>query len=875
MGRISLRSLASILSFLTMCNLAIAETLLSDDEYLGHKSYVVEWASGNRSVGELPISLRRLVLALYNVGQLPLASLEADKATYNSPERLVRERIPFLEWTDEIDNMLCDLNLSHCTRRRVEVPAAQFASLEAHVGGFRITPESSSKWSLQPGDRIFVPSPLFHTTSQWQVFQLQTTNLRAVYETEALGCEPTDAETFLYIGTIDQFRKEQLGAADTTCVRQIVSRNLLDWAALAYFSDEKNPDNRLDVQNASLQSLVDLSDKALASLDTASAWSELNLLADGIYSGLPSPSLAQVQLPVFSLSASVEIGGQPFSVAYDASLSRELAREVATLPPSDIVNRLSSSIDLDVLELDPSVYVGRADTSYPTDAGVTTEEANFHYSTSDADANQVATMPSLQKKQIDAVLRAINVWTKGPPFLKDNRFPRSIIIVDDGLDTHHCIFTGNCKAKWVDQTMLDNPSTLDREMVDALKVEIERMGRQGTGHGLGVAAVAAANPASGALAGIDPQARTVPFELNLNGWATEKFGERAGKLIDELGGTFTVWNISGHTSSSDRMVPIDRFVNDALKGNESLPSTPYFVVAAGNVSPGLVQQDLDNEACTILPACRGTGSGTKPIITVVGAMLDDYGVPVLWTKDDQTTYSNPKFEIAAMAKGVVIPSLTTSAFFAVDGTSYAAPQVSSVLLLLRSQLMFAPPQVIIGRIVGCGRMSKALEGHVMGGLLDAACTLRFTDTQVAYEPGEDDDTDRDEARRLRPGKLLGVWNVDGKPVELLPVGDEDTTTNYRWWPEDNRSSIAGFRRLVDDPDSFNLTTWDRDGELSSRVRGAFDSSQVLEILFEGDTNATCIEARQLLGYVPGAPSMVSDRDQISESDSRCRPNGTH
>jgi hypothetical protein len=151
----------------------------------------------------------------------------------------------------------------------------------------------------------------------------------------------------------------------------------------------------------------------------------------------------------------------------------------------------------------------------------------------------------------------------------------------------------------------------------------------------------------------------------------------------------------------------------------------------------------------------------------------------------------------------------------------------------------------------------------MGGLLDVNCSLNMQKFQVAF------DSDKAGARDLRSGTLLGVWREDG-PADVVPLTGK-ISGSYGWWPEENRSSILGLRRLVGPNNKkLKLVVWNDEGVISREVRGPLDSSHLLEFKFDGQDVIECIPVRDLLEYVPPIP-VYSDQEelQIDEIDSQC------
>ncbi|MBB1492708.1 S8 family serine peptidase [Paracoccus sp. MC1854] len=856
---------AAVCSLLVGCSEARAEIFsesLQADAW-NIEAVVLDWDSRNYNVASLGSHIRNLIHALHNVGQLPLKPIDKGGESGIAAEQIVRRTVPFLEWSAAMDNILCDLNSDQCVRPRVpaahESDSFRFAQLANHVSGYRITQASQSRWTLRPDRPLWVPDLEFQSFTRWLSAPIDSgvrLDLQQLYQDRALGCDEMSEpqQSFHFTGTIQEFRETRLASA--SCVAEILRNNIAFWTSL--YSQKRMAagdalPNRVSEQIHVRDFLKTKANEILDHAQESIAWEKLNSVVSEIYEGVDRP-FREVSLPVFSLAATINLVSHPqYGQQDSASLTGDpnWLRFISSLTTLEAGNVLSE-------------YT----TVTPRLEGIVKPRSgspDFHSSTVTPHESAIAQL------QATNVFDVINFPYRNHDFLGDNGFDRSIIIVDSGLNKEHCVFSGNCNAKWLSHEIMTaaNLNPIEEALVAKVKFELERMEGQGVGHGHGVAAVASANPQSGALFGLDPNAVPELFELNLTNWPTDNFEKRARDFIKGLTGHYVVWNFSGHTMSADLVAPIENYLRSSL---ENIQNTQLMVFAAGNLPDNVVDAHrVASDLCLVYPACRSEDRKLKSAVTVVGAMLNNEGVVVPWRDEAKgvRSYTHPSFEIAAVAKDVIIPSVSEEAFYSVEGTSYAAPQVSAVLLLLRSQMGIFPPEVFVGRIVGCGKMSTGLEGHVMGGLLDAECSLRFDRMQIAFRPVEGQEVDPALARRLRPGKLLGVWTGDGKPSETIPIDGFGGEHHTSWWPEVGRRSIVGFRQFSDKPDRYNLTVWNDKGVLSSEARGRLNSSLVLEFRFDGDESSICIEASRLIGYVPGAPLYVNVDDRIEAHESAC------
>ncbi len=829
----------------------------------------IDWRSNNSVVDGLPAAVEALTLGLYNIQSLATKNVVAVQGVDNSSiQKIAVANYPFMAWTDNIDNILCDLNPTLCERRRTPIEAIGLETLGTYVSGFRVTSYRDSRWFGKPGSVVKVPNLDFRIQSSWQNFNFEPTRrLSDLYTSQALGCSAIGRVEYGYnlFKLFYQIKREAIDSSISFCPKLIASSHQGQWSFLGFErSSRQNSPIFGQTNKAEFDSVQHDISQILATADTGAAWFELDRLAQKVYAGVPQ-SMSQVRLPVLGLATTFQIPdkpteappltGSPAWEEFNRSLSGQKRVELL-----DAVNNSDFVLSVPQKPGKEGENSGKADASV-TVAGVPMDALMVH-------------------KQRDAIFGAINY-----SFDKVENAPQvatSIVFIDDGLDTSLCVFSGPCKAKWLDKDTLDNPSGPDSGLANAVNAEIADL-KKSIGHGNGVAAVALARPSNGMMLGMNPNATPVLFPVPLGQWNFDKFSERVDTFLADLfkdggGGKYglLVWNLSGHTMTRDQNQPIDKFLERYQKANLLL-DTSFFVFAAGNEKKERVVDDLKLGDCTSYPACRNRMYPN--VITVVGAMLDQNKIPTIW-EDSATgtmSYANPEFEIAAMAKDIPIPSKTGKAFFSADGTSYATPQVAAIVSRLRSQLI-NPLEIVKARIIACGRMSQGLLGMVKGGLLDADCTLGSSSTQVAFDPQPADNIQQSVARSLRPAKLVGVWGVDKKKNEkatsIISISSagaaNEISGDYRWWPVPNTPSVLGIRQLIDRPGLFKFVVWDVRNAIKTEVRTPLDSSLVMEVLFDGDAKTTCIPVSNLLDFVPAAPQYaVQNGDEIDEIDSRC------
>ena len=185
-----------------------------------------------------------------------------------------------------------------------------------------------------------------------------------------------------------------------------------------------------------------------------------------------------------------------------------------------------------------------------------------------------------------------------------------------------------------------------------------------------------------------------------------------------------------------------------------------FVVAAGN------DNRLMDGFCNLLPACLDYDN----VISVAGLEFEDASTspvrrgpgrsPVLWNNKSNTSKGSNfgnQFHVGAIANPVASTGSDHS-FVRMQGTSQAAPQVSSVAALYLGGKPKMRPVEVKNRIMACADHYGELNGKVRSGLLNAYCVIR---DDVSLVVSDDDELE---------GKLHQVtipFRGDRRPVDEI------------------------------------------------------------------------------------------------------------
>ncbi|RWE85119.1 S8 family serine peptidase [Mesorhizobium sp.] len=835
-----------------------AEELEADDEK-------IIWTANNNSLEALPISIEKLFLTLHNTGILPSEPVPAAEFKRGSIESFARERTPIYNWTQGIDNLVCDLNPVHCSRPRLPIPNRQTKlDLVGHVGGFEFSSPSDTIWRIDPVVPIRLPDVQFRPHANWVAFSIPSNgNVRDLYETVGLGCIGAvhPALKFDLFGDMAELRQRLADLSGLECPKFIAARQQVSWSVARYdhlISSSKTKDPTMyegSVEHAFRESQADLS-KIYGSTSIADAWEVLGSSAARTFAGSSQPAL--ITLPVMSVAAT--LAGSKIDSRYvqnagkdGASLAPDWAEYIQRQSAGDRFRSIAA-----VLSVDQS---GRIEQGGGSDGSVSIQ-------------GSVVDQTIFDKQKV-AVFDPIN--HSAAEVTGDPSFPRTIIFIDDSLANDHCVFTQNCTPRWLDKDVISATTGPNKETGELLRKEFDQIGKS-IGHGTGVAAVALAQPKNGAMVGVDPSAKRLLFKADLQSWNLAGFKEKVEKLTntlltpDQPPPGYLVWNLSGHTVIHERARSIDLYLQ-RFQVKRLPPDASFFVFAAGNEDVAVVARDRPKDECMSFPACWS--KYYRNVITVVGVMKDKDGNLVPWLSDsgEKTSYLNSKFEIAAMADDIVIPSLSVKGFYAVEGTSYAAPQVAAVVAALRSRLI-SPPELVEARLMACGSMTKSLIRRVAGGVLDVNCSMKFRKSLIAFRTAGEGDILATEAAKLRPADLKGIWTKAGKrdvKVDLNFPHPSALRGAYNLWPELFTDSIIGIRRLVDDEDKFKIATLNADLSVDVEVRPAVtrESGILLEVQFDGEDKARCISIEQIISFVPAVPEEAGGIDGDASDGASC------
>ncbi|MGO7334232.1 S8/S53 family peptidase [Rhizobium leguminosarum] len=831
----------------------------------------INWTANNSKVDGLPISIEALTIALHNLGILPTVSIDTEEFHGGTVEEFLRDRFPVYNWTQKIDNVVCDLNPDHCSRPRLNVDTTTLADISGHSSGFMLTPAEASRWKFSQRTAIVIPDLALRPRANWVDFVLpEGGDIRRIYETEGLGCVGAIHPTLKFdlTGSITDLRRNLVKLSEIDCPKYIAARQQVKWSVLTFKKKMATAKNEHGgTYDESIQAAYREGQSVLGNIYAAStadiAWSLLNEASHAVYRNLTDAPI--VSLPVVSVAATIDnMKLTPLYLDSGKERSRvagspSWTRFYTVLTPVDRFDYLSKGLSVD--------EVGRIE---KLEGGADGFVAAFGVDMDD-------TIVGKQRKTLFDPMNFDLTKTFSP-----SPYPHAIIFMDDSLDTSRCVFSSArpCVPRWLDMSVIEATSGPFRGDGEKLRAEHEKL-KEGIGHGTGVAAVAVAQPTNGAMAGIDPLAVPLHYPFDFRTWETSGFKEKVEKYLNDLRKPtqpprgFLVWNLSGHTLTRNFARPVDNYLK-RFDVKKLAPESDFFVFAAGNEKKGTFKSHLETKECLSYPACWSPLY--KNVVTVVGAMLDSEGHPTLWTSadGDSETYANPKFEIAAMAQGIVIPSQSVDGFFEVEGTSYAAPQVAAVIAMLRSSLI-SPPELVEARLIACGQMSKTLSGFVAGGLMDVQCSLQTRKTQVAFVPLVAGEVTVSEAKKLRPAQLKAVWDKSGKSathIEFKLHDADGVSGKVRVWPELFKDSLVGYRQLVDDDGKYKIVTLNKRLEVTSEVREKIEEPILIEVLFDGDEKTTCLEFSQIISYIPAIPEETGgDDDSIPANDSSCVFNG--
>jgi hypothetical protein len=129
----------------------------------------LDWRStaGNKEL--LARDIEQLYLALYNTGNLAVRQVKNTEGVF--VERLMRNEGLFdgPYFPRGLDNLLCDLNQSICSRRRSPVPPSELTDVTSHVGGYSF---SEPVWAFDAGATVMLPDYKFNPFTTIQKVQM-------------------------------------------------------------------------------------------------------------------------------------------------------------------------------------------------------------------------------------------------------------------------------------------------------------------------------------------------------------------------------------------------------------------------------------------------------------------------------------------------------------------------------------------------------------------------------------------------------------------------------------------------------------------------------------------------------------------------------
>lgn len=874
----------------------------------GGSGYEVAWQSANATIQALPHEIQIVTLNLLNSGVLRTREVEVSTKDPR-PSVVFQNAYPYLTWGDLSASLLCDLNNDQCSRPMLVPPNLQAESVDGHILGTKVSPSEQVEFALNPvkptvpwlaGEdvvfRVTVPDITFRYDTNWRQIDIDPVRdtLSEIYYTIALGCRGVTSAgvEFSFQGQFPDLIAKLNGEAQTSCPLDIFLRNYWDLSFELSRGATRDRSTRAMAGREAEVLLADFEERLDASLDP---WGELDAIVAEIAKLTGRRNLA-MQLPVLSLSADVSVAGTLYSDFGDkrespdtpfwaqTSIGTAFDRLNQTNQRLQVIDR---RIDLK-LRLDNNPNLG--------------EVLNLPHAT--LKDMKLHVLAGQREKLFDL----INFPAAGGPEFSEFS-PRMIVIVDQGFaaDMKHCVFdsqTGDdthplCDIHaplWQEDLLPmvgDNVPPEVRNAVEAFYSTdpfTKRRSKIKLTHGHAVASVAAAKMQSGMMVGVDPLAYAIPFNVNIdspeNDLRATAFSTRIQSLQDNLrqrkyygtrliwGGRM-VWNLSLHFEDLGNKNPalplLDHIRENRWNTSEQSPRLEYFVFAAGNVAEEVLQADQGGN-CRVYPACLvADHDEIGTMVTVIGAQMDDNAVPELWRDLDRETvsYANPSFQVAAIAKDVPVAVIGDGTAFAIDsGTSYAAPQVAALISNLRGAEIHHPTE-ILGRLMACARLSSKLEGFVLGGLIDAGCTLEIEKAQMAYDDGDP------EHLNLRAGQLLNIWRMDSTPgngvTTVLPVIKTGPLAGkeLQVGPDPDLPSLAGFRTLVDDERRINIVGWHErrpdpsnsmlaHAEVLTDTRILLQDNRILEFKFDGEDKPICVRLYKVTQFIPAYPDLVPE-----------------
>lgn len=872
-------------------------------DFKGQVGYVV-WSSANSTFQGVQASLEDHYLRLANLGLLNTRTVTLEKSI-NFPSNFLNTHLPYFNWTSKIDNLLCDLNGHVCTRERRPSSLKTLQSTN-HVMGHALTESSESTWRLRAGESVHIPNLSVSTQSAWhtQDVAIGNSSLRDRYSEIALGCpaafsSASEAELTLLNRTFASLRTELRQLEPPACPSQIFRHNAywLTYAAEINGAFREQSDQATipglagEVVLSRIREMEALSEEE----DHNGTWALLDQTLREIFRD--DTIAARIELPIATLTSDTII--------------RQNIQHLDTLRSSsrwqDNVRKLHLSERLDLLP--PKIYQKRIEDSevLQKDFWVTEPEL---FQIQNLPVNEMVNRlnaESVDNLGIQTLSPSAGGWTFNsgptrpvsgdfensrhhamigldPASVKQGFYASPIIFVEKYYDRLHCVFVGNCdidRFEVVDGAKLTNLDQEDllpneKQRLMAIYNDMFRSNAEKQFHGIGVAAIALANPDSKLMHGVYPFAAPNSFFASIDmaagfiepsAWTRAKQKYLPAFQIQAP----ATWNISATNGNVGNTSGIVEIISDHLGDAIRNPGRDIFVVSGGHIANGTLDPNLRDIRCDFFPACHVTNDILrKSIITVVGVTRQENGDVSIWSQGDSPTdlvsFTHKDFQIAAPASGIIVPTIDPHLLGEVDGVSFAVPMVSATVTAMRS-MMTLPASEVIARVMACARHYDGIRDRVVSGVLDVGCSLTLDRDLVAFN--EDVEGNAEPVyQTLRKGRVLGIWQSDLSAAQLtrvIPFDDGDEVSGpWRARPVGAAGErvIFGIRQFGDSENELKVTGLKvADDEVVTELRGLLPNTLVMEFQPMNDDGTddgtpVCFELTQLREYIPAA-SLVS------------------
>lgn len=858
----------------------------------------VSWRSSNSSFEGLHASLEQHYLRMANAGILEIAN-HTTLIPINFPSNYFNDHLPYLFWTDAIDNLLCDLNGHVCKRPRQRANSIGLGNTD-HVMGNAITDRNQSIWKIGSNTNLSVPkiSPIL--SSGWVTFLfdgLRGATLRDVFLDGALGCAVSPSENttevqdlgFLSQNSVLEIRGALQELQADACPYQIAVHNSYFLSYTAYLNGANEsgtgirPDEVADLVAESVSQIGRLVKQG----ETDAAWSGLDRLlrtvaekSDGRSVAVRLPVLriseghwiSDAQSPVFNLRPNLSWKEQVKATPLTKRLSNfDTSEYLLSIAPAlglqdEVITSTTRSEKLKQIQDSP--FVGSID-------GVGVRGPSIG-------AGASWTFNNAMSRPVDAGFANFDhfdiIGFDPDIYSAQTLFRGPIIFLENEIDTSHCVFVGNCDRNLFRILDLSKLSDLDgingedmRDRIQAVRNDHHDDKKGYKFHGLGVAAIATANPDSGLMHGIHPSGDFIALDIgSAVNWVESDLWTKRDEFAGRIAGPAT-WNISAQTKVKDNVRGLSRIINQQWNDPQWRDMRDLFVVSAGH----LTRQEAENSQlpgfdCELFPGCLVENDLVrKSVLVVVGVEKDDNGNLVIFNQGDEPhslmSFTNENFQIAAPAEGIVVPTIDPHFLAEVSGVSFAVPMVSGTIAALRSRA-FTPASHIVARIMACAEQHSTLQGLVVAGVLDVGCSLTSSFDQVAFKK-DVQGNDYDEYDQLNKGRVLGLWQNDLDQPELsvtVPFGGTDIQGDWAIRPsiDGGSNAVFGVRAVADRENAIKVTGLTASSEeIVTEIRGPLRSSLVMEFQPYDDGGQAigepvCFELNQLRGYIPALATVA-------------------